>query len=116
MRAAGSERGAAAEALAERFLQARGLTILERNFRCRGGEIDLIAREGETLVFVEVRLRGSARFGGAAASIDARKAARIRLAAQYYLMGKSGAPPCRFDAILLAAIDPASIAWLRDIF
>ncbi|TMG83752.1 MAG: YraN family protein, partial [Betaproteobacteria bacterium] len=55
-------RGAAAEALAARFLMARGLSIVGRNYRCRGGEIDLIVRDGKTLVFVEVRLRRSQAF------------------------------------------------------
>ncbi|MFI4953220.1 MAG: YraN family protein, partial [Burkholderiales bacterium] len=77
-------RGAAAEALAAEFLQARGLAIIERNYRCRGGEIDLIARDGETLIFVEVRLRSSAAFGGAAASITAAKRKRLTFAAAHY--------------------------------
>ncbi len=66
-----SERGRHAESLAAAFLQQRGLKLVERNYRCRFGEIDLVAREGKTLVFVEVRMRTSARFGGAAASITA---------------------------------------------
>ena len=69
--------GARAEALAAAFLVARGLAIVERNFRCRRGEIDIIARDGETLVFVEVRLRSRRDFGGAAASITSGKRARI---------------------------------------
>lgn len=116
MRSSRAERGAAAELLAERFLTARGLRVLERNFRCRGGEIDLIVREGDTLVFVEVRLRSSQRFGGAAASIDARKAARIRLAAQHYLVRQCPMPRCRFDAILLDGLEDAAIEWLRNVF
>ncbi len=109
-------RGAAAEALAESFLRAHGLAVLERNFRCRGGEIDLIVRDGEVLVFVEVRLRGNARFGGAGASIDRRKAGRIRLAAQFYLAQQASEPPCRFDAVLLDGLGIERIEWLRDIF
>ena len=70
-------RGAAAEALAAEFLQARGLTIVARNYRCRGGEIDLIASDGETLIFVEVRLRSDAAFGGAAESITTAKKKRL---------------------------------------
>ena len=65
--------GPAAEALAARFLTTRGLAIVGRNYRCRGGEIDIIARDGGTVVFVEVRLRRSAEYGGAAESITARK-------------------------------------------
>lgn len=106
--------GAAAEELAARHLQTQGLKILARNYRCRGGEIDLIAQEQDTLVFVEVRLRRSARFGGAAASVDAHKQARIVRAAQHYLGARDA--PCRFDVLLLDDIDPARIEWLRDAF
>ncbi len=116
MKTAGSAKGAAAENLAERFLCAQGLELVERNFRCRGGEIDLILTDGDTMVFVEVRLRSSERFGGAAASIDAKKVARLRLAAQYYLAGRGATPACRFDAVLLDALEGGNIEWLRDIF
>lgn len=111
-------RGAAAEALAAEFLQARGLTIVARNYRCRGGEIDLIASDGDTLVFVEVRLRSDAAFGGAAESITAAKKKRLTFAAAHYLsrLGQmSQEPPCRFDAILLSSLDPGRIEWLVDI-
>jgi len=108
-------RGAAAEALAARFLMARGLSIVGRNYRCRGGEIDLIVRDGKTLVFVEVRLRRSQAFGGAAESITATKRRRLRLAAQHYLLGIAREPPCRFDAILLDGLGAGNIEWLRGI-
>lgn len=108
-------RGAAAEALAAEFLVAHGLAILVRNYRCRSGEIDLIARDGDMLVFVEVRLRSSAAFGGAAASITASKRRRIARAARHYL-GKLGQePPCRFDAILLDGLESRRIEWLKNI-
>jgi putative endonuclease len=109
-------RGAAAEALAAQFLQARGLTIVERNYRCRGGEIDLIARDGSSLVFVEVRLRHGGAFGGAAASLTAGKRRRLGFAAKHYLGRLGREPPCRFDAILLDALAPDRIEWLRDIY
>ena len=111
-------RGAAAEALAAEFLQAQGLSIVARNYRCRGGEIDLIASDGETLIFVEVRLRSDAAFGGAAESITAAKKKRLTFAAAHYLSRLSPTshePPCRFDAILMATLDPARIEWLVDI-
>jgi putative endonuclease len=108
-------RGAAAEALAVRFLTGRGLDIVGRNYRCRGGEIDLIARDGGTLVFVEVRLRSHRAFGGAAESITAAKRRRLRLAAGRYLAGLAREPPCRFDAILLDALGLERIEWLRGI-
>ena len=107
--------GARAEALAARFLAARGLTIVARNFRTRQGEIDLVARDGATLVFVEVRRRTSARFGGAAASITAAKQARWTLAARAYLARFANPPPCRFDAVLIDGPDPPTIDWQRDV-
>ena len=106
--------GEQAEALAADFLAARGVTIIERNFRRRCGELDLIARDGDTLVFVEVRLRTRGDFGGAAASITASKRARIAAAAGLYLARLSRTPPCRFDAVLLDALDPARIEWMKD--
>jgi len=106
--------GARAEALAAEFLAAQGITILERNFRRRCGEVDLVARDGDTLVFVEVRLRTRADFGGAAASITAKKRSRIA-AAGLYLARLGRSPPCRFDAVLLDAIDPKRIEWLKDV-
>ena len=101
--------------MAAAFLVARGLVILERNFRCRLGEIDIIARDGETLVFAEVRLRTRRDFGGAAASIGTRKRSRLTAAALYYLGRQSGTPPCRFDAILLDSLDDGRIEWLKNI-
>jgi putative endonuclease len=107
--------GAAAEALAAEFLQARGLSVVKRNYRCRGGEIDLIARDGPTLVFVEVRLRRSGAFGGARESITTTKRRRLKFAAGLFLSGLAREPPCRFDAILLDGLDTARIEWLVDI-
>ena len=108
--------GAAAEALAARFLAAHGLTIVERNWRRRCGELDLVARDGDTLVFVEVRLRRRSDFGGAAASITAAKRARLTAAAGLYLARLARTPPCRFDAVLLDALEPERIEWLRNVF
>jgi putative endonuclease len=115
MRGARAVAGAKAEALAADFLAARGMTILERNFRRRCGELDLVAQDGDTLVFVEVRLRTRDDYGGAAASITARKRSRMAAAAGLYLARLRGAPPCRFDAVLLDAIDSSRIEWLKDI-
>ena len=108
-------RGALGEALAERHLVQQGLQIVARNYRCRGGEIDLVAEDRGTLVFVEVRMRTDSRFGGAAASVDHRKQARIILAAQHYLLGKRERP-CRFDVVLLATTSAAKLEWIRDAF
>jgi putative endonuclease len=108
-------KGAEAEALAAEYLQSRGLAIVKRNYRCRGGEIDLIARDGATLVFVEVRLRTSSAFGGARASITAVKRRRLKFAAGLFLSGLAREPPCRFDAVLLDGLDVARIEWLVDV-
>jgi len=105
-------RGREAEALAARHLEGSGLRVVERNFRVRGGEIDLICRDGKTLVFVEVRLRSRSDFGGAGASITASKRRRIVLAAQHYLLGKANCD-CRFDCVL---IDGSRLEWIRNAF
>ena len=93
---------------------------MQRNYRIargptgRGGEIDLIVRDRDgTLVFVEVRQRRSAGFGGAAASVDGRKRHRLVFAAQHFLSRYAAPPPCRFDVV---AIDGDSLLWLRAAF
>ncbi len=105
--------GGGAEDRAARFLAERGLRIVERNYHCRLGEIDLVAAEGATLVFVEVRLRSDARHGGALESISARKRSRIVAAARHYLMRLGREPACRFDVVALEEGPPA---WLRGAF
>ncbi len=107
--------GSAAEDLAARYLERKGLAIVARNWRCRGGEIDLVARDGATLVFVEVRLRTSADFGGAGASVDAHKQRRILTAARAYLAGRADTR-CRCDVVALDRLDPARVEWIRDAF
>jgi putative endonuclease len=104
--------GAAGEEAAAHYLTERGLRLIERNFRVRGGEIDLICRDGQTVVFVEVRLRRRSDYGGAAASITATKQAKIIMAARHWLV-RHGESPCRFDCVLL---DGDNIEWLRDAF
>lgn len=108
-------KGAAAEELAARHLAKHGLQVVERNFRVRGGELDLVCLDGATLAFVEVRLRSRADFGGAAASITAAKQARVILAARHWLARhpRYGSNSCRFDCVLL---DGQRIEWLRDAF
>ena len=104
-----------AEELAAELFQRAGLRILARNWRCRHGEIDLIADERGTLVFAEVRYRGDARFGGAAESITQAKRARIVAAANLYLVGRPQAD-CRFDVLLLDALQASRIRWIRNAF
>lgn len=107
--------GAAAEELAARHLLNHGLRIVERNFRVRGGEIDLIARDGKDLVFVEVRLRTHGGFGGAGASITVQKQQRLILAARHYLQ-THGEQSCRFDCVLLNALDAKAVEWIKGAF
>jgi putative endonuclease len=109
-----NDRGRDAEAIAAKHLQRHGLRIVERNWRCRFGEIDLIARDGACLVFVEVRARSSAQYGGAAESIDRRKRNRLIAAATQYLARTGLDTKCRFDAVLLQASDAPH--WIRNAF
>jgi putative endonuclease len=109
--------GKQAETLAAQYLARQGLRVIAQNFHCRGGEIDLVCRDGKVLVFVEVRLRRNASYGGAAASITATKQARIILAARHYLSAHSATESdCRFDCILLDGLEESRIEWLRDAF
>ncbi len=102
------------ERLAESFLIAQGLRSVARNHRCRFGEIDLVMREQDTLVFVEVRYRRSNRFGGAAASVDTHKQHRLIQAARDYLMRHPTPLACRFDVVAIGAAD--EIQWIRQAF
>jgi putative endonuclease len=108
--------GAHAEKLAAQFLQQQGLILLQTNYHCRFGEIDLILKDGDTHVFVEVRLRSSAAFGGAAASIDTRKQAKLLKTAQFYLSELKRIPSCRFDAVLMQSTDLQQIEWIKNAF
>jgi len=108
--------GVLAEQLAAQYLQQQGLKLLQTNYSCRFGEIDLILQDGESLVFAEVRMRSSAAFGGAAASIDARKQAKLLKTAQFYLSELKRIPPCRFDAVLMQASDLQQIEWIKNAF
>ena len=113
--AAAGTSGKRAEKLAADYLLRRGLTIIGRNFRTRFGEIDLIARDGETLVFIEVRMRSSLHYGGALESITLAKRRRLVAAANGYLATLPREPPCRFDAVLLHTLDPGRVEWRRDV-
>src|SRR5438034_5078925 len=105
--------GDRAEQIAAGYLQRKGLALIETRYRCRWGEIDLILRDRDTVVFTEVRLRRSKDFGGAAYSVDARKQARIIATARHYLAGKKEAA-CRFDVVLLDRLEPPRVEWIRD--
>ncbi len=110
------DKGADKERLAQTYLEAQGLRPVASNYRCRRGEIDLVMRDGQTLVFVEVRYRASERFGGAAASVGLAKQRRLQAAAGHFLQGHGhgNALPCRFDVLAIGAGD--RIDWIRDAF
>ena len=109
--------GDAAEDAALAYLRERGMRLLQRNYRTPGrggGEIDLIMRAADgTVVFVEVRRRGSASHGGAAASVSNLKQRRIVFAARHYVMRLREPPPCRFDVV---SVEPSGIEWLQAAF
>lgn len=110
------------ENLALKYLQRRGLTLLDRNVHCRYGELDLIMRSHDTLVFVEVRYRKRSSHGSALESVDQRKQARIIQTAEYYISKKAlWNYAVRFDVIAIEPkpsyfIKPYSITWLKAAF
>lgn len=103
------------ETLAAAFLEKQGYKILERNFRCPAGEIDLIAKEGEYLCFVEVKYRSERETGTPEEAVDPKKQKRISRAALYYLMkqGLGDTTPCRFDVV---GIRPDKIRVTKNAF
>ena len=113
--------GRAAEEAAARFLRSHGHKILARNFSTTAGEVDIIAADGKTICFIEVRSRGSGEFGPPHASVRGAKQNRIRSAAATYLRRKRlGTPLCRFDVVSMV-LDPGQkpgwkIEWLRNAF
>lgn len=108
--------GKQAEDLAAWHLESQGLTVLARNFRVRGGEIDLVCKDGNATVFVEVRLRKNPNFGGAGASITRSKQQRLILAARHWL-AIHGDGNCRFDCVLLGDNDSATpVEWVKNAF
>lgn len=112
-----AQRGAAVETAALAHLRRAGLVPVARNARYKGGELDLVMRDGDTTVFVEVRYRATADFGGGAASVDLRKRRKLVLAAQLFLQSHPtlAQGPCRFD-VIDASGDPPRLDWLRDAF
>jgi len=118
--AARRSNGAAAERLAARFLESRGLALLARNYRCRLGELDIVCGDGGVLVVVEVRQRSGTAFGGALASVTAAKRRRIERATTLFLLRtrRWRDAPVRFDVIAIEGPpdESARILWLKDAF
>jgi putative endonuclease len=108
--------GRRAEQLARDFLRRQGLKRVNENWSCRHGEIDLIMREREVLVFVEVRFRRNSRFGTPAATVGPIKQRRLVLAAHHYLQRLGRQPPCRFDIIAITAEPEWQVEWIRNAF
>ncbi|MBS1212618.1 MAG: YraN family protein [Proteobacteria bacterium] len=109
--------GERAEEAALNYLLGQGMTLVERNFRCRQGEIDLVMRDGSGLVFVEVRYRTSTRFGSPLESVDARKRGRLVTAASRYIVVRRVDSPVRFDVVALApGAERFVIQWVKDAF
>jgi putative endonuclease len=112
-------RGALFEDLALAHVQAAGLVLVERNFLCRHGEIDLVMRDGAAYVFVEVRQRDSGEHGGAAASITPAKIRRLVRAASAWLAAhpRMASHPCRFDVLAIGGDAGAPVVdWRRNAF
>jgi putative endonuclease len=107
--------GTDAEQVAATYLQQQGLTLITRNYHCRFGEIDLIMHDGKTLVFVEVRMRSSASFGGAGMSITSSKQQKLTRTAEHYLQ-QHGSAACRFDVVLMTKPSTENIEWMRNAF
>ena len=108
--------GQAGETAAVRYLRRRGLVILARNLRSRLGEIDLLARDGSTLVFVEVKTRRGAAAEPPEAGVDARKRARlIRLALGYLAAHRLGEPACRFDVVGVTLDEAGAVTAVRHL-
>ncbi|MFV8782243.1 YraN family protein [Microbulbifer sp. SA54] len=118
--------GSQMEEAAAHFLRAAGLKIIERNFSSRYGEIDLIAKDGDVLVFVEVRFRRNNRFGGAGVTVDWRKQSKLRATASNYLQYRRLDCPCRFDVVAIEytgqhstpmqGAAPLHIEWIKNAF
>ena len=108
-----------AEAIAEQYLLQKGLSLIRRNYYCKCGEVDLIMKDTNLLVFVEVRYRSNPFFGSAAESITAGKIQRCRKTASHYLQShrQHGHLYNRFDVIAITALQTKQeILWIKDAF
>jgi putative endonuclease len=110
--------GVVGEEIAEKFLRRKGYKILARNYRIKGGEIDIVAKDGKTMVFVEVKTRRGEGFGLPQESVTRDKMRRIAKAAKLYLLstGLGEGVLCRFDVVAVNLEDGVSIEHIRDAF
>ena len=109
------EKGADTEQFACDYLQAKGLQLIQRNFFSRYGEIDIIMREGDTLIFIEVRYRNNNTFGGAAASVTPAKQQRIIKTALAYQQKNAPHDGMRFDVLAVEG-DRSKVEWVQNAF
>lgn len=112
------ERGAWAESIALHYLGARGLRLLTRNYRCLAGEIDIVMKDNNTLVFIEVRYRASTDYGSPLETINHTKQRRILKTANHYLQThrmSTGNAPCRFDVVVVTGAKPCT-EWIKAAF
>ena len=115
--AAHLRQGEQAEQWACDYLLQQGLLLIEKNYRCKRGEIDLVMQHQNSLVFVEVRYRKSQQFGGALESVTAAKQHKLRLTAEHYLQHKAHNTFSRFDVIGISGIAPQpQINWIQNAF
>lgn len=117
------ERGKYYEQLAAQHLERNGLEIIRQNFLCRAGEIDLVCRDGHTLVFVEVKYRNNARFGSAVEMISSSKQQKLIRSAQFFLQRQAQYQylPCRFDVVAITGCaangnNQAKLDWIKNAF
>jgi putative endonuclease len=115
-----SRHGACAERIAAEYLEARGLSVVARNLRCRAGELDLVCRDANVLAIVEVRQRARLDYGGALGSVTRRKQRRIIRAASFFLqrLPQWRNYKIRFDVFALQGTPDGThhIAWIKDAF
>ena len=111
-------RGEQAEAASLRFLRGQRMKLVEKNFRCPQGEIDLIMRDSKALVFVEIRYRGNPNFGDGADSVGFRKQRKLINAANVYLQSNPATQPCRFDVVAVSRDhkDHWQFRWIKNAF
>lgn len=112
------EAGNQAEDNALAYLKQFGLKLVQRNFRCKAGEIDLIMLDGKTLALIEVRYRSSTRYGGAAASVTWHKQQRLINAARYLMVTRADLRryPARFDVIAISSLARDRVEWIKGAF
>jgi putative endonuclease len=103
------------EQLALEYLQQQGLQPIQQNFQCKAGEIDLVMRDGDSIVFIEVKYRASSAFGGAAAAVTASKQQKLLRASRWYLQQyRLTNQPCRLDVVAIEGQPPYQLQWIKN--